>query len=257
MPAFDAVLTLVGGPTVVIDLLGLRIVTDPTFDEPGTYQGGVMLEKTSGPALSAAEVGPADAVLLSHDQHFDNLDHAGRAYLARARTTFTTPVAAGRLGGNAIGLAPWQGAILEGLNGRRLYVTGAPARHGPPGIEPISGEVAGFLLGVDAPGDAVYFAGDTVWYEGVAEVARRFKPALVILNAGSAEPRGRFHVTMDANDAIETAHAFPHARIVAVHNEGWKHFKESQSELAHAFDVLGLSERLRQLERGKPERLRF
>jgi hypothetical protein len=43
-------------------------------------------------------------------------------------------------------------------------------------------------------------------------------PSLARVFAGSAERRGPFHVTMDSNDAIETAHAFPNATIVAVHN---------------------------------------
>jgi L-ascorbate metabolism protein UlaG (beta-lactamase superfamily) len=252
MPSFDVTLTLIGGPTVLVEFGGLRLLTDPTFDEPGVYESAVPLEKTSGPALSAAEVGEVDAVLLSHDQHFDNFDHAGRAFLAKARHTYTTPVGAGRLGGAAIGLAPWRTATLENKEGRRFFVTGAPARHGPPGIEPISGDVAGFLIGQHEEGDALYFAGDTVWYEGVAEVARRYKPALVIINAGSAEPRGRFHVTMDANDAIETAHAFPKAKIVGVHNEGWKHFAETAADLAQAFRALGVADRLLTLERGRP-----
>ena len=75
---------------------------------------------------------------------------------------------------------------------------------------------------------------------GVAEVARRFRPRLVVLFAGAARTRGAFHLTMDANDAIETAHAFPHARIVAAHTDGWAHFTESGEQLAAAFAALGL-----------------
>jgi hypothetical protein len=62
----EATLTLIGGPTVLIELDGLRLLTDPTFDPPGEYQGGVLLKKTAGPALSAEEIGAVDAVLLSH-----------------------------------------------------------------------------------------------------------------------------------------------------------------------------------------------
>ncbi len=58
----------------------------------------------------------------------------------------------------------------------------------------------------------------------------------MILFAGSAKPRGPFHVTMDNNDAIEAAHAFAKARILAVHNDGWAHFTESQADLACAFE---------------------
>lgn len=253
MAAVETILTLIGGPTVLIEIGGFRLLTDPTFDAPGHYTAGpVHLEKRSGPALSMEQVGEIDAVLLSHDQHMDNLDHSGRTFLGRAGTTFTTPIGSERLGKGATGLAPFETATLNGKASRALFVTATPARHGPVGIEPIAGDVAGFLVGVDRPGDAIYVTGDTVWYEGVAEVAQRFAPKLVITFAGSAKPRGPFHVTMDNNDVIATAHAFPGARIIAVHNDGWAHFTESQTDVAAAFGALGLSERLVALVPGKP-----
>ncbi len=86
----------------------------------------------------------------------------------------------------------------------------------------------------------------------MAEVAQRFTPKLVIAFAGSAEPRGPFHLTMDNNDVIATAHAFPAARIVAVHNDGWAHFTESPADVATAFSALGLAERLVALIPGRP-----
>ena len=48
----------------------------------------------------------------------------------------------------------------------------------------------------------IYITGDTVWFDGVAEVARRFPAGIVIPFAGAAETRGPFHLTMDTNDAI-------------------------------------------------------
>ncbi len=57
-------------------------------------------------------------------------------------------------------------------------------------------------------------------------------------------------MTMDTNDAVEAAHAFPQATIVAVHNDGWAHFTQSQDDLAKAFVVLGLRSRLQLLEAG-------
>lgn len=60
---------------------------------------------------------------------------------------------------------------------------------------------------------------------------------------------------MDNNDAIETAHAFPEAQIVAVHNDSWAHFTESREDLERAFAALGLADRLRPLEPGTAVRL--
>ncbi len=113
-----------------------------------------------------------------------------------------------------------------------------PARHGPVGIEPISGDVIGFVLQIGA-GPAIYISGDTVWYEQIAEIGRRFEVRLAILFTGSAEPRGPFHVTMDSNDAIEAAYAFPNAKVMAVHNEGWAHFTQTQEDLAKAVYNVG------------------
>ena len=41
MDSAKTTLTLIGGPTVLIEFDGLRLLTDPTFDPPGDYQGGV------------------------------------------------------------------------------------------------------------------------------------------------------------------------------------------------------------------------
>ena len=245
-------ITLIGGPTALLEIGGLRLLTDPTFDPAGssaTY-GPVTLTKTMGPAANEASLEPIDAVLLSHDQHYDNLDHAGRAFLPRAGRVLTTPAGASRLGGNAHGLAPWEETQLAAHPGV-LYVSSTPARHGPPGIEPVSGDVTGFVLRwSERPEDGVYVTGDTVWYEGVAEVAKRFSIKAVVLHGGAAtvKARGPFHLTMNHEDAIATAKAFPQARIFPVHHGGWEHFSESQQTLIDAFAREGLSERLRPLE---------
>ena len=88
-------ITLIGGPTALIEVDGFRLLTDPTFDAPGAYQlPHVTLEKLSGPALGAEAIGEVDAVLLSHDQHADNLDHSGKAFLAQVKRVLTTVVGA-------------------------------------------------------------------------------------------------------------------------------------------------------------------
>jgi len=245
-------ITLIGGPTVLIDVGGFHFLTDPAFDEPGDYRlPHVTLTKTLPPALTLDQVGRVDAVLLSHDQHADNLDHAGRAFLTEVPRVFTTQAGAQRLGGATQGLAPWQSVTLRKPDGRSIRITATPARHGPAGIEPFTGDVVGFVL--EASGSApIYVTGDTVWYDGVAEVARRFKPGVVVLFAGAAQTRGPFNLTMNVNDAIETAHAFAQALIVPVHCDGWAHFTQSREDLRAAFKTLGLGERLRLLEPGVP-----
>ena len=98
-------LTHIGGPTVLIEAGGWRLLTDPTFDPPGRsyrFGWGTGSRKLAGPAIPAAELGPIDAVLLSHDHHDDNLDPTGRALLPSLGTVVTTEAGAGRLGGDAV-----------------------------------------------------------------------------------------------------------------------------------------------------------
>ena len=74
-------LTLVGGPTAILEYGGLRWLTDPTLSPPGDYAGGLV--KTTGPAIAVEQIGRIDVVLLSHDHHADNLDPAGREWLPK------------------------------------------------------------------------------------------------------------------------------------------------------------------------------
>ena len=245
-------ITLIGGPTALIEIDGFRLLTDPTFDAPGgDYQlPHVKLEKLIGPALSAEVIGEVDAVLLSHDRHSDNLDHSGKDFLAKATRVLTTEAGAKRLGSHAEGLAPWATTELTGKDGRSLTITATPARHGPAGIEPLSGDVIGFVLTSNDNRPPIYISGDTVWYDGVAEVARRFKAGVVLPFAGAAQTRGPFHLTMDTNDTIETARAFPDAVIVPLHTDGWAHFRQNAKDLRASFDTLGFGSRLKILEPG-------
>ena len=247
--------TYIGGPTALLELSGLRLLTDPTFDPGGNEypSPATVLRKTQGPALSAEAVGAVDVVLLSHDHHFDNLDHAGRRALATASRTLTTSAGAERLGGNAVGLAPWERHDLPTPDGRTLRITATPARHGPPGGD--RGPVIGFVLALaDLPDRVVYVSGDTVWYEGVAEVARRFSPGVALLFTGAARVRevGPAHLTLTAAEAVTAAQAFPEAVIVPLHFEGWMHFSESRAEIDAAFAVAGLASRLRWPVPGRP-----
>jgi L-ascorbate metabolism protein UlaG (beta-lactamase superfamily) len=248
-------LTYIGGPTALLDFGGLRLLTDPTFDPGGTeYPTPVyVLRKTQGPALPCESVGRVDVVLLSHDHHFDNLDRSGRSMLATAERVITTAAGAARLGGNAVGLSPWESLDVRGDHGRILRVTATPARHGPQDGD--RGPVIGFVMAfTDQPERAVYISGDTVWYEGVAEVARRFTPEIVVLFMGAARVTevGPAHLTLTAAEAVTTALAFPQVQIVPLHFEGWAHFSESRAEIAHAFAEAGLTHRLHWPRAGKP-----
>jgi L-ascorbate metabolism protein UlaG (beta-lactamase superfamily) len=231
-------LTYISGATALLEWQGLRLLTDPAFDPAGSVHDNLV--KTQDPAIAVDDVGPVDAVLLSHDHHADNLDALGREFLPHARVVVTTSAGAARLGANAVGLEPW--ATLELGNG--VTVTATPARHGP--AENDRGPVIGFVLTHADDPTTLYLTGDTVWYEGVEEVLERFRVTVALLNLGAAKVAavGDYPLTLTGADGVEVARALPEATLVALHFEGWKHFSDSRADIEAAFSAAGLDDRL-------------
>jgi L-ascorbate metabolism protein UlaG (beta-lactamase superfamily) len=241
----------IGGPTAILEIGGLRFMTDPALDPSGSqYQAGTFsVHKTSGPAN--VDIDNIDIVLLSHDQHMDNLDNAGRLLVERVSKTYTTVEGAQRLGGTSIGLSPWQRDTVLAPDGTEITITATPGRHGPAGIEKINGDVIGFVLSVkDSKQTEIYITGDTLYYEGVAEVANRYDPKYVFIFAGAAHAIGPFNVTMDNNDAIDTALAFPNATIIPLHYDGWSHYTQNEKDIEASYQVIGIDQRLKILAAG-------
>lgn len=241
----DCAISVLGGPTTVVDVAGRRIVMDPTFDPPGPH---AYLTKTAGPAVTADALGPVDAVLISHDQHPDNLDDAGRRMALAAPLVLTHPGGADRLGPPAVGLAPWLTYELPGGTGP-LVVQAVPAVHGPAdGVRDDSGhvncEVTGFVLsGSGVP--TVYLSGDNASMEVLRQVAEHVGDVdIAVLFAGAAsvptKERGR-PLTLTSARAAAAAEILGARLVVPAHVDGWAHFSEGTDEFVKAFDQAGIS----------------
>ncbi|WUJ75128.1 MBL fold metallo-hydrolase [Kribbella soli] len=245
-------ITHIGGPTAVLNLGGLTFLIDPAFDEPRDYQlPGRVMTKLIGPAIPAGKLGPIDVALVSHDEHKDNLDDAGRALLATIPTVLSTPGAATRIEG-VRGLENWESIDLPRPDGGVITVTGVPALHGPEGAEKVLGVVTGFVLqGEGLP--TVYVAGDNASLGLVKEIADRFAPIdVAVLFAGAARTAllDGANLTLTSADAVEAARLLGTATIVPVHTEGWAHFTEGPDQFVSAFREAGLEERVTVLEHG-------
>ncbi len=247
MIADEIKIKYIGGATALLEVGGLRLLTDPTFDPKNSkYDTGLyVLHKLTNPSIQVDKLGKIDFVLLSHDHHFDNLDNAGRQMLSSADKVFTTPSGSERLAANSVGLKNWETVEVPTKDNRVLMITGTPCRHGPIGGD--RGPVTGFLLSFkDETQGAVYITGDTVWFEGVEEVARRFDVKIVVLFMGAAVVKnvGSAHLTMTVDESLNVARLFDKATIVPMHFEGWEHFTESYAEIERKYKDAGLSHRL-------------
>lgn len=248
-PLKDVRVTHIGGPTALLEVAGWRILTDPTFDPPGrrySFGWGTSSRKRTGPALDPHDVGPIDAVLLTHEHHADNLDERGRALLADVPTVITTHLGARRLGGRARGLRPWEQTELDAADRRPITVTATPCRHGPPLSRPVAGPVIGFALRWSGQEHGVFWiTGDTVLFRGLRQVPRRMTVDTVLLHLGAVRfpLTGRLHYSLTAAEAVELCTLVQPRTIIPVHYEGWSHFTQGREAVEQAFaaapDMLG------------------
>ncbi|TCO28471.1 L-ascorbate metabolism protein UlaG (beta-lactamase superfamily) [Kribbella steppae] len=242
-------ITHIGGPTTLIEVDGWRLLTDPTFDPPGrrySFGWGSSSVKLVGPALGVDELPEIDAVLLTHDQHADNLDDLGRALLPRVGAVVTTVTGAARLGGGAVGLAPWAVHTLNRPGRPPLSITATPCRHGPPLSRSITGDVIGFA--VEWPGQehgALWVSGDSVLYDGMRQVGGRFDVGTVLLHLGAVRfgVTGPLRYSMTGRDGVELCSLLRPQTVIPVHYEGWSHFSQGRSGVAGAFAAGGLEAR--------------
>lgn len=257
-------LTYVGTATALIEVDGLRLLTDPAFDDAGTVDalgktGRVTYRSTLPAALGPHDVMPVDAVLLSHAQHKDNLDHSGREALNDAPLVLTTTQSANALatslGDKVRGMQPWDACFLVGKSGTRLRITAVPARHGPRFTTPVTGHVTGFVIDwPERPIPAIYFTGDTRLFSGVRQVFKRFSVGLVLANLGGVQfgPTRGMRFSMTAEEATRMLALSNASYLVPLHYEGWTHFQEGKTQASATFRSLGLDNKVLWLSRGEP-----
>jgi len=252
--ASRVVLRSIGGPTAILEIGGLRLLTDPTFSPPGDYESGsgAVLTKTAGPALTPDEVGPIDIVLVSHDEHADNLDPGGREFLSGAGLVLTTAGGAERLGGHSHAVGVWESIDAPRPGGGALRITGAPALHGSKEFADRLVDVRGFVLSGDRL-PTVYVSGDNASLDLVREIGERLGPIdIAVLFAGAAQvPRIPYaNLTLGSADAAEATHILDARMAAPLHFNGWTHFTEGADDLRQAFLAAGLADRLILLEPG-------
>lgn len=240
---------------VLIEVDGVRLLTDPVLDPSGSTfdYGPVHLEKTSPTSISPEQLERIDAVLLSHDQHADNLDNAGRKLLTRVPRVLTTPLAASRLGGASEGLSSWQTVIIKGNKGEEVTITGVPAQHSSHSTQEVTGPVTGFLI-TTGNGKKIYISGDTILFDGTDEIAARYAPVdLAILHIGNAriEAIDNLKVSLSAEEAVLYAELLGARQVIPIHFDGWAHFTEGQDQAERVFAASKLASRTLRIHSGE------
>ncbi|KPI41774.1 uncharacterized protein AB675_8998 [Cyphellophora attinorum] len=244
-------ITYIGTATAIIYLDHLTILTDPYFSPPGTSwtgASGTTLTSTYQPALELKDLPPIDLVLLSHEDHKDNLDDLGRTLL-NGRRVITTVDGAQKLGKREgiVGLGPWESTTVQGRDGLQWKIIATPCAHFP------GGECIGFVITAKRFGHsperlfkAIYYSGDTVYLPELGrKIAKRFDILVALINMGQAtvtkSDGGTLQVTMDAEQALQLVREIKPQVVVPMHFEGWSHFKEGRKGIEQAFGLSNIA----------------
>jgi L-ascorbate metabolism protein UlaG (beta-lactamase superfamily) len=183
--------TWLGHSTVLLEIDGLRVLTDPVWGErasPVTFAGPKRFQPV--PAAIGA-LPPLDAVVVSHD-HFDHLDYSTILELARLDVPFVTSLGVGAHleawgvpAARITELDWWERAELPG----GLTVVAAPSQHFSGRTLHGRNLTLWSSLIVRGPRHAVFFSGDTGLTPEYTEIRQRLGPFdLVMLEVGAFHP---------------------------------------------------------------------
>lgn len=152
-------ITFIGHATLLIELGGARILTDPNFES----KLGLVLPRVTAPGLAVDRLGRLDAMLLTH-AHADHLSFASLDLLPRDVPLYAPPVIAAWLRrkgyAHAEPLAPEASVVLAaGGAPLRLHAAAATHRGNRYGFDRWRSDANMYLL--ETATESVFFAGDT------------------------------------------------------------------------------------------------
>jgi L-ascorbate metabolism protein UlaG (beta-lactamase superfamily) len=259
-PADSGSIQFIGNATVLIRFGGLTLLTDPTFihrHERVSIGYGMHSTRLTDPAMEIADLPPLDLVVLSHF-HGDHFDQAAERDLDKAVPIVTTRSAAKALQSKGFRqskpLDTWSSVAVE-KGDLRLRITALPGRHGPPLahvlLPPVMGSLLEFQSSPQARPFRLYITGDTLVYDDLREIPRRYPDIdLALLHLGGTRVLGLL-VTMDAAQGVEMLQLVRPRRAIPIHYDDYDVFTSPLSDFRLAVEAAGLAERVQYLSHGQ------
>ncbi len=216
----DLRITFVNHSTMLIQMNGLNVLTDPVWSERISPVNWVGPKRHRPVGIRFEDLPPIDLILLSHN-HYDHLDaptmirlaetHKSRLYTTLGNNAYLETIGIHK----AVDMDWWDEVSLGG----GFTLTCVPAWHfSNRGLFDRNTTLwGGFVL--QGPGGTVYFAGDTGFGPFFHDIARKFPEIrLALLPIGAYRPRWFMSpVHMGPDEAVETHLILKPHRSVGIH----------------------------------------
>jgi L-ascorbate metabolism protein UlaG (beta-lactamase superfamily) len=208
-PASGLRATWLGHSTVLIEIDGLRVLTDPVWGARASPSRWLGPKRFQPVPVALGRLPPIDLVALSHD-HYDHLDYATVRALAATGVPFVTSLGVGAhleafgVPAQRITELDWWESFT--LPGAELTVTAAPSQHfSGRGLKDRNATLWSSLV-IRSARHSVFFSGDTGLTSEYAAIRERLGPFdLVMLEVGAFHPSWG-HIHLGPENALE-AHA--------------------------------------------------
>jgi len=132
-------------------------------------------------------------------------------------------------------------AITDSTNWEGISITRTDGQHGSGVWAQHMGNVSGFVFQADGE-PTVYWAGDTILYDGVRQVISEIKPDVIITHSGGAQMQESGPIIMDAEQTVSICLENPDTRVVAVHLEALDHCPITRAQLRELARTSGISD---------------
>jgi L-ascorbate metabolism protein UlaG (beta-lactamase superfamily) len=176
------------------------------------------------------------AVLVSH-LHGDHFDRVAQEMLPKNIPLFCQPGDEDRIVGKGFQTVT---PVADSVTWQGIRITRVSGRHGSGAWAEQMGKVSGFVLRAEGE-PTLYWCGDTIWYEDVAQTIAREQPDVIITHSSGAMFEANEPIVMDIAQTIEVCRAAPNAKVVAVHLESLDHGAVTRADLRARAEQAGIT----------------
>lgn len=232
-------LQLIRNATMRFVYAGHVLLVDPYFAPKHTldsYVGKARNPLVDLPCEPEDVMRGVECVIVSH-LHGDHFDRVAQEMLPKQLPLFCQPGDEERIVAKGFqSVTP----IQDRVNWKDIHIARVPARHGSGAWADKMGNVSGFVLRSESE-PTIYWCGDTIWYEDVAQTIAREQPDVIVTHSSGAMLEANEPIVMDIAQTIEVCRAAPNAKVVAVHLESLDHGTVARSDLRVHADQEGIA----------------